>query len=294
MTSLNFLLTRALARTLRADETVVCARLDHDANVAPWLALAEDLGIVVRFAGVHDDLSLDLDDLEAQLGGCAAWFALPVASRNTVGTTPDVPGSSSWPTMRHARVGRHGPVAATARSTPAGWDVDILLCSPYKFFGPHLGLAVGQRDLLERLRPYKVQPAADEAGRQAVRARHAAARAARGLRRGGQGGCLESATSWDAITAHERELGRRPSTAFHHREAVPSSHDGGPRAHVRLQPASAAAPRRSRSSWPPATSQIWHGSYADGCHEGASGSRAPAPSARASSTTTPPTRSTGF
>ena len=67
MTSLNFLLTRALGRQLERGDEIVCTRLDHDANVSPWLALQEDLGVVVRFAGVHDDLSLDLDDLEAQL-----------------------------------------------------------------------------------------------------------------------------------------------------------------------------------------------------------------------------------
>ncbi len=89
MTSLNFLLTRALGRTLEPGDEVVCTRLDHDANVSPWLALAEDLGVVVRFAGVHDDLSLDLDDLESQLSDKTRVVAFPIAS-NAVGTTPEV------------------------------------------------------------------------------------------------------------------------------------------------------------------------------------------------------------
>ena len=206
MTSLNFLLTRASARTLRAGDEVVCTRLDHDANVAPWLALAEDLGIVVRFAGVHDDLSLDLDDLEAQLSDRTRVVAFPVAS-NAVGTTPDVArivelahgaGALAWADAVH--FGPHGPIDA------AGWDVDVLLCSPYKFFGPHLGLAFGKRDLLERLRPYKVRPAADEP---------VGKRFEHGTQQhellAGFVAAVEYVESlgWEAITAHERELGRR-------------------------------------------------------------------------------------
>jgi cysteine desulfurase family protein (TIGR01976 family) len=162
MTSLNFLLTRALGRELREGDEVVCTRLDHDANVSPWLALAEDLGIVVRVAGVRDDLSLDLDDLEAQLSERTRVVAFPVAS-NAVGTTPDVArivelahgaGALAWADAVH--YGPHGPIDC------AGWGVDVLLCSPYKFFGPHMGMAFGKRELLERLRPYKVRPAANE------------------------------------------------------------------------------------------------------------------------------------
>ena len=89
MTSLNFLLTRALGRTLEAGDEIVCTRLDHDANVSPWLELAHDLGVVVRFADVHDDLTLDLDDLEANLSERTRVVAFPIAS-NAVGTTPDI------------------------------------------------------------------------------------------------------------------------------------------------------------------------------------------------------------
>jgi cysteine desulfurase family protein (TIGR01976 family) len=158
MTSLNFLLSRALGRELREGDEIVCTRLDHDANVAPWLALAEDHGVIVRFAGVHDDLSLDLEDLEAQLSDRTRVVAFPIAS-NAVGTTPDVTrivelahgaGALAWADAVH--YGPHGPIDV------AGWDVDVLLCSPYKYFGPHMGLAFGKRELLERLRPYKVRP----------------------------------------------------------------------------------------------------------------------------------------
>jgi len=206
MTSLNFLLTRALGRTLKPGDEVVCTRLDHDANVAPWLALADDLGVVVRFAGVHEDLSLDLGDLESQLSGRTKVVAFPIAS-NAVGTTPDVDrivelahgaGALAWADAVH--YGPHGPIDA------AGWDVDVLLCSPYKFFGPHLGLAFGKREFLKSLKPYKVRPATDEpVGR---RFEHGTAQ--HELLAGFVAAVeyIES-LGWEAMTAQERGLGQR-------------------------------------------------------------------------------------
>jgi len=162
MTSLNFLLTRALGRTLEQGDEVVVTRLDHDGNVAPWLELAHDLGIVVRFAGLTDELEVDYDDLASRVTERTRVVAFPVAA-NSVGTAPDVrrivniahaSGALAWADAVHW--GPHGPTDVTA------WDVDVLICSPYKFFGPHLGLAYGRRELLESWRPYKVRPAADE------------------------------------------------------------------------------------------------------------------------------------
>jgi len=206
MTSLNFLLTRTLARTLSAGDEILVTKLDHDANVAPWLELERDLGLVVRFADVHDDLTLDLDDLEGQLTDRTRVVAFPIAS-NAVGATPDVArivelahgaGALAWADAVH--YGPHGPIDVS------GWDVDVLLCSPYKFFGPHMGIAFGKRELLESWRPYKVRPAADEpVGR---RFEHGT------LQHellAGFVACVEYVESlgWDAIVAHERDLGRR-------------------------------------------------------------------------------------
>jgi cysteine desulfurase family protein (TIGR01976 family) len=206
MTSLNFLLTRAFGRTLKPGDEILCTRLDHDANVAPWLALAEDLGVVVRFSGVHEDLSLDLDDLEAQLSDRTKVVAFPIAS-NAVGTTPDVArvvelahaaGALAWADAVH--YGPHGPIDV------AGWDVDVLLCSPYKFFGPHMGVAFGKLAFLETLRPYKVRPAPDEpAGR---RFEHGT------LQHELLAGFVAAveyidSLGWDALVAHERRLGAR-------------------------------------------------------------------------------------
>ncbi len=206
MTSLNFLLTRAFARTLQKGDEILVTKLDHDANVAPWLELEHDLGIVVRFVEVHDDLTLDLGDLERQLSERTRVVAFPIAS-NAVGTVPDVArvvelahsaGALAWADAVH--YGPHGPVDV------AEWDVDVLLCSPYKFFGPHMGLAFGKAKLLGSWRPYKVRPAADEP----VGNRYQHGTQQHELLAGFVAAVeyVES-LGWDAIVAHETELGRR-------------------------------------------------------------------------------------
>jgi cysteine desulfurase family protein (TIGR01976 family) len=206
MTSLNFLLTRCLARTLEPGDEVLVTKLDHDANVSPWLELAHDLGIVVRFAGVRDDLSLDLDDLERQLTKKTRVVAFPVAS-NAVGTAPDVArivelahaaGALAWADAVH--YGPHGPIDVS------GWDLDVLLCSPYKYFGPHMGLAWGRPELLDQWRPYKVRPAANEP----VGHRFEHGTSQHELLAGFVAAVeyVES-IGWDAIVGHETELGQR-------------------------------------------------------------------------------------
>jgi cysteine desulfurase family protein (TIGR01976 family) len=206
MTALNFLLTRAFARTLRAGDEVVVTTLDHDANVSPWLELAHDLRIVVRVAGVTEDLEVDYDDLARQISERTRVVAFPVAA-NSVGTAPDVrrivelahdAGALAWADAVH--YAPHGPIDVAA------WDVDILICSPYKFFGPHLGLAFGRRELLESWRPYKVRPAADEP----VGHRFELGTLPHELLAGFVAAVdyLDS-IGWDAIQAHERALGER-------------------------------------------------------------------------------------
>ena len=246
MTSLNFLLTRALGRTLERGDEIVCTRLDHDANVAPWLELAEDLGVVVRFAGVHDDLSLDLDDLEAQLSERTKVVAFPIAS-NAVGTTPDVArvvelahgaGALAWADAVH--YGPHGPIDIV------GWDLDVLLCSPYKFFGPHMGMAFGRRELLESLRPVQGAPRAERAGRPPLRARHAAARAPRRLRgRGRVHRLARLGGDRGARAAARRAVPRRAPAGG---RALRAARRWRARPDVRVQSRRAARPRRSPTS----------------------------------------------
>jgi cysteine desulfurase family protein (TIGR01976 family) len=156
MTTLNFMLSRTVGRTLRAGDEILVTRLDHDANVSPWLELAHDLDLKVGFVDVRDDTTLDLGDLERQLTDRTRVVAFPVAS-NAVGTLTDVrriaelahgAGALAWADAVH--YAPHGPIDV------AELDVDVLLCSPYKFFGPHLGLAF-VRD--REWRTYKVRPA---------------------------------------------------------------------------------------------------------------------------------------
>jgi cysteine desulfurase family protein (TIGR01976 family) len=206
MTAMNFLLSRAFARTLRAGDEIVVTRLDHDANVAPWLELAYDLGVVVRFAGVTDDLRLDYDDLEAQLSERTRVVAFPAAA-NSVGTASDVRrvvelahsvDALSWVDAVH--YAPHGPIDV------ASWGVDVLVCSPYKFYGPHLGLAFGRRELLESWRPYKVRPAANDP----VGHRFELGTSQHELLAGFVAAVdYVDSLGWDAITAHERALGER-------------------------------------------------------------------------------------
>ncbi|MBA3375941.1 MAG: cysteine desulfurase-like protein [Actinobacteria bacterium] len=206
MTALNFLLTRAFARTMREGDEVVVTALDHDANVAPWLELAHDLGIVVRVAGLTEELEIDHGDLAGLLSDRTRVVAFPVAA-NSVGTAPDVrrivelaheAGALAWADAVH--YAPHGPIDVTA------WDVDVLVCSPYKFFGPHLGLAYGKSELLESWRPYKVRPAADEP----VGHRFELGTSQHELLAGFVAAVdhLES-LGWDSIQSHETALGER-------------------------------------------------------------------------------------
>jgi len=206
MTALNFLLTRAFARTLQRGDEVVVTALDHDANVSPWLELALDLGIVVRTIRLTSELEVDYEDLAAQLSDRTRVVAFPVAA-NSVGTAPDVrrivalareAGALAWADAVH--YAPHGPIDVTA------WDVDVLICSPYKYFGPHMGLAFGKRELLESWRAYKVRPAAD----QPVGHRFELGTLQHELLAGFVAAVdYVDSLGWDAIQAHERALGER-------------------------------------------------------------------------------------
>jgi cysteine desulfurase family protein (TIGR01976 family) len=206
MTALNFLLTRAFARTLRPGDEVVVTALDHDANVSPWLELAHDMGIVVQVARLTADLEIDFDDLEAKVTDRTCVLAFPVAA-NSVGTAPDMnrivrlahdAGALAWADAVH--YAPHGPIDVAA------WDVDVLICSPYKFFGPHMGLAFGKRELLASWRPYKVRPAADDP----VGHRYELGTSQHELLAGFVAAVdYVDSLGWDALLAHERALGQR-------------------------------------------------------------------------------------
>jgi len=162
MTTLTFSLSRALGRELGPGDEIVVTRLDHDGNVAPWCAL-EERGCRVRFVDIHpSDCTLDMADLKRQITARTRLIAFGYAS-NAVGSINNVEeivglahavGALSYVDAVH--YAPHGPIDVRRL------DCDFLVCSPYKFFGPHSGALYGKREHLTRLRPYKVRPAPEE------------------------------------------------------------------------------------------------------------------------------------
>ncbi len=160
MTSLTFNLSRSLARTLQPGDTLVLTRLDHDANVSPWLLAAEDRGCRVRFVDFHpEDGTLDLEDMQAALQEKPKLVAFGYAS-NALGTINPAAQIVRWAHEAGALVyidavqyAPHGPIDVQQLGC------DFLVCSSYKFCGPHMGILYGRYDLLERLTAYKVRPA---------------------------------------------------------------------------------------------------------------------------------------
>ena len=160
MTSLTFALARSLARTWSPGDEIVVTRLDHDANVSPWVLAAEDAGVTVHFIGLRpDDYTLDLDALQDKLSEKTRLVAVGCASNASGGINP-VQDICRWAHDAGSLVFLDAVHYAPHRliDVPA-WDCDFLACSTYKFFGPHVGVCWGRRALLEELTAYKVRPA---------------------------------------------------------------------------------------------------------------------------------------
>jgi cysteine desulfurase family protein (TIGR01976 family) len=157
MTTLTFAISRSIGRELGPGDEILLTHLDHDANVSPWRAL-EERGVTVRFADVkQDDCTLNMTDLTQKINSRTRVVAVGYAS-NAVGTINDVEeivrlahqkGSLAYIDAVH--YAPHGPIDVRAL------DCDFLVCSTYKFFGPHMGVLYGKREYLKRLRPYKVR-----------------------------------------------------------------------------------------------------------------------------------------
>ena len=207
MTTLNFALTRTASRAWREGDEIVCTKLDHDGNVSPWLELAHDRGFVVKFAEIDEECRLDLDHLRSLLSDRTRVVAYPWAA-NSVGTVTPVAevaalaheaGALAWVDAVH--YGPHGPIDVQAV------DADVLVCSPYKFYGPHLGLAYVRRELSESLRPYKVRPSDDFP----VGKRFETGTLAHELLAGFVAAVeyLQDDVGWDFVLDHERELGQQ-------------------------------------------------------------------------------------
>jgi len=162
MTSLTLHISRSLARTLNMGNEIVVTRLDHDANISPWLLVAEDRGCKVTWIDFDvEDCTLKLDEFEQALERKPKIVAFGYAS-NAVGTINPVRKLTE---MAHA-AGALVYVDAVQFAPHGSIDVqslgvDFLVCSSYKFFGPHAGILYGRYDLLDELKAYKVRPAPD-------------------------------------------------------------------------------------------------------------------------------------
>jgi cysteine desulfurase family protein (TIGR01976 family) len=164
MTAMTMRFSAAVGRTLRPGDEIVCTRLDHDANVAPWLIAAERAGATVRFAEPEPEtLELPASAVEAVLGERTRWIAVTAAS-NAVGTVPDLSGIVAAAHGAGARVYVDAVHAAPHRVIDAGaLGCDALACSAYKWFGPHIGILWARPELLAKLAPDKLRPSPDTA-----------------------------------------------------------------------------------------------------------------------------------
>lgn len=161
MTTLTFAFSRAIGKTLQAGDEIVVTVLDHDANVAPWLALQER-GVVIRTVDVHpENLTLDMEDMRSKINERTKLVAAGYAS-NAAGTINDVVniiklahevGALTW--IDAVQFAPHGPIDVQQL------DADFLVCSSYKFFGPHLGILYGKAAHLANFPAYKVRPASN-------------------------------------------------------------------------------------------------------------------------------------
>ncbi len=223
MTTLTFALSRAVSRTWNTGDEIIVTQLDHDANVTPWVLAARDAGVTVKHIAVRsEDCTLNLDDFESKLSNRTRLVAVGYASNITGSINPikhiiqrahDVKALAFIDAVHYAP---HGLIDVPAL------DCDFLTCSAYKFFGPHVGVLWGRRELLEELEAYKLRPAGDDlpgkwmTGTQNHEGIAGAAAAIEYLADLGRSltsetltrrGALE--TAFDAIADHERTLATR-------------------------------------------------------------------------------------
>ena len=160
MTTLTFSLSRSLSRQWGPEDEIIVTRLDHDANVTPWVMAAQDAGAKVhKLDLLPEDYTLDLERLESLINRKTRLVAIGCASNATGGINPveticEMARDAGALTFLDAvHLGPHGIIDVS------GWNCDFLACSPYKFFGPHQGILWGRAELLNELRAYQVRPA---------------------------------------------------------------------------------------------------------------------------------------
>ena len=206
-TSLLLHLSRSFSRTLAPGDEVVVTRLDHDANVRPWIFAAHDAGAEIRWVDVRDDdVTLDLASFDRQLSDRTRLVAFTLAS-NAVGTIPPAAELVRRAKAAGALVALDGVHFAQHRSIDLrALGADIVATSPYKFFGPHQGMIGVRRELLASWEPYRLRPASDavpdrwESGTQSHESMAGTIAAI---------GYIRQVGGFDAIAVHERALATR-------------------------------------------------------------------------------------
>lgn len=160
MTSLAYQISRALTAEIQAGDEIIVTRLDHDANVAPWITLGEDTGATVHFVDIDmETCTVDMADMQAKISPRTKLVAVGYSS-NATGSITDVKTVIEWAKQNGAytfidavQYAPHGLIDVKLL------DCDFLACSAYKFFGPHVGVLYGKREHLSRMRSYNVRPA---------------------------------------------------------------------------------------------------------------------------------------
>jgi cysteine desulfurase family protein (TIGR01976 family) len=160
MTTLTYTISRALGRTFKPGDTIVVTKMDHDANISPWLQVAEDRGCRIRWVNFHQETgTLDLEDFQAAMQEKPKLVAVGYAS-NALGTINPVEKLVEWAHAAGALIyidavqyAPHGPIDVQKLGC------DFLVCSAYKFFGPHIGILYGRYEILDALKAYRVRPA---------------------------------------------------------------------------------------------------------------------------------------
>jgi cysteine desulfurase family protein (TIGR01976 family) len=259
MTTLTLSFAAAVGRTLRPGDEIVCTRLDHDGNVAPWLLAAERAGATVRFAEPdRETLQLTAADVEAVLSDRTRWVATTAAS-NAVGSVPELGGIVAVAHAAGARVYVDAVHSAPHRPLEAeALGCDAIVCSAYKWFGPHQSILWARPELLEELTPDKLRPSSDtvpwrwETGTSAFEGIAGLVAAAR---------YVQDEVGYSAIRAHEDALFGRLLDGLASVAGV--TVHGAPADRVPTVMLSVAGRRAEEAAAALATERIavWHGNY---------------------------------
>src|ERR687887_509171 len=258
MTALTMRFAATVGRTLRPGDEIVCTRLDHDANVRPWAIAAERAGATLRLADPEPGtLALPASGVEAVLSERTRWVAVTHAS-NAVGTVPDLPGIVRAAHARGARVYVDAVHAAPHRRLDVtALGCDALVCSAYKWFGPHQSILWARPELLAELQPDKLRPSPDtvperwETGTPAFEGLAGLIGAARYLQ----------SVGFDAIRAHEDALFAKLLDGLRAIDGITIHGDAPDRVPTLMLSVAGHTPLEVARALAAERVAVWHGNY---------------------------------